>query len=106
MSSADEARPAPRPGSEEAEHEKEARKIEAVSPEGRPAVPEVKAGGIGLLLISVVVALVVIGIVVAIVFRPIAGIAIAVLGVLIFLINPVVWASVFRASEREEVDQR
>lgn len=91
---------------EQAEHEKEARKIEAVSPEGRPAVPEVKAAGIGLMLVSIIVLLLVIGMIVALAVSEPAGIAIAALGVLIFLINPVVWASVLRASEREEVDHR
>lgn len=108
MSPADEARPVPKPEIEEPEEvrlEREAQKIEEVSPEGRPAVPEIKAGGIGLMLIAIVVLLVVIGIIVAIVYRPAAGIGIAAFGLVILLFNPVVWASIFRASEREEVDQ-
>lgn len=108
MSSADEARRAPKPEitePEEVEKEIEAQKIEKVSPEGRPADPRIKAGGIGLMLVSIVALLVVIGIIVAVVYQPAAGIAIAAIGLVIFFFNPTVWASIFRASEREEVDQ-
>ena len=77
--------------------------IERESPEGRPANPAMRAGGIGLTIVGVTLAIVLVGIVLAIAWDRTMGIIIASLGVLFMALNPAVWGSAVRAAEREKI---
>lgn len=78
--------------------------IAEVSPEGVPAHPEMGPRQIGLLLAAIVVGIFVIALVVAVLVSPSVGAALGVLALLLFVGNPAVWAALFRAKERSDVD--
>lgn len=74
--------------------------IHEISPEGEPGDPEVGPRGIGLLLLGFGAALLLIGVVVAVVYHAYLGVAAFALGVLLMLVNPQFWVAVLRARER------
>lgn len=76
--------------------------IEEISPEGRPADPELGPRRMSLFLSLLVGLILLIGVVTAIFGSVIMGFAFVVLGITWMLVNPAVWASVSRARERGE----
>ena len=76
------------------------------SPEGRPADPTLTPGKIGLLLASMVVVLLTVAIVLALLAQNTAAIIVGVVGLLLFVANPAVWAAVLRARERAETRKK
>lgn len=81
-----------------------AKQIAEASPEGVPANPDAGPKVIGLMLAGIVVLLLVVAVVVAAFASPGVGLAIGGLGLLLFVANPAVWASVLRAKERAEIE--
>ncbi len=80
--------------------------IEAVSPEGRPADPTLRAGGMLKWLMVSVVLVAIAAVAVGFWQGPGAGIAVFVIGCGIgIVVNPEVWAAFFRARERTRVDK-
>lgn len=75
------------------------------SPEGRPAHPTVGPRSFGVILILIALMFVVLGIVFAILVQPIAAIAFAGLGLIVFAANPQVWTALLRGKERAKIDQ-
>jgi hypothetical protein len=69
------------------------------SPEGRPAHPGLRAGGISAMLALIVAGGLILALLVALVSPPV-GIGIAAVSVLALVLNPVFWASLSRAKER------
>ncbi|GEM_PF-5881074 len=68
-------------------------------PEGRPAHPEIGTKSISILLMSVVVALLVAAIVLAIFTTWPFAVAVGALGLLLYVGNPVVWAAILRTQD-------
>ncbi len=81
----------------------DAETVTKVSPEGRPADPGLRGCGTAVILAAFAGLMVVGGIVVAVAWSLPAGVATALLGLFLFLVNPAVWASVARAKQREDV---
>lgn len=69
-------------------------------PEGRPAHPEYGTRTISVLLLSVIVALFVAALVLAIFTTWQFAVAVGALGLLLYVANPVVWAAVLRTQDR------
>lgn len=85
--------------------EVQADQIEAASPEGRPADPKLRAGGMFKWLMVSFVLITAAAIGMAIWQGPAAGIAVFVIGCGIGIVsNTEVWAAFFRARERARVD--
>ena len=68
-------------------------------PEGRPAHPEYGARSISVLLLSVIVALFVAALVLAIFTTWQFAVAVGGLALLLYLVNPVVWAAILRTQD-------
>lgn len=80
--------------------------ITRISVDGRPAHPEIGPRRIRRLMVSLVGAILILGVLVAlIVGRPI-GLGMAAFGVLFLIANPELWATVFRAKERRRAQRR
>jgi hypothetical protein len=80
-------------------------RVTAESPEGRPAHPTVGAASFGILLALVAGALFIIGVAAAFFVQPIAAIVFAVLGLVVFAVNPQIWTALLRGQERSAVDR-
>jgi len=80
--------------------------IERTSAEGRPAHPEMGPGRIGALLALIALMILIAGVIVGLTVRPMAGVLITGLGVLVLVVNPEVWAAIFRARERGKAKRR
>lgn len=95
----------PKPSANTAPPEVQADQIEAASPEGRPADPTLRAGGMLKWLMVSVVLITVAAIAIGAWQGLGAGIAVFVIGCGIGIVaNTEVWASFFRARERARVD--
>lgn len=81
-------------------HTKE--EIKEVSPEGEPAHPEAGPKKITGYMVLAVVTLIVAAIVLAIMGQTVIAIGLGVAAVLMMILNPVFWASVMRAKERND----
>lgn len=82
-----------------------AREIGRVSPEGRPGGARLRSGQIRMILIGLFVVFLLAGAVVAWSVNLYVGGAIAVVGVLALVLNPVVVAAELRAEERARVER-
>ncbi|HMN41223.1 MAG TPA: hypothetical protein PKE29_10285 [Phycisphaerales bacterium] len=89
----------------QADREQLAQKIEAVSPDGRPAHPQIGPRGIGKMLLLFALVVLIAGVVVGVWLSRPLGIAIAVVGAVLFVFNPTVWAAVGRARERGKINR-
>ncbi len=87
------------------DREELATKIEAVSPEGRPADPEMGPKRIGMFLGAMVGVMVLIGVLVSILGSRPLGAAIAIFGIMLLAVHPTVWAAILRAKERKDVNK-
>jgi hypothetical protein len=86
---------------------KEAERIRRVSPEGLPAHPEARGGTLVLLTAAAMMVLLMISIALAAYGAFWLAATVTALGLLFgVLANPVVWASVLRARERDHADER
>ncbi len=79
-------------------------RIGRASPEGRPAHPEWGVTAIGLAIVAVVVLVCAVAVGAGIVFGPIAGFLVLMLGLGVAVVgNPEIWAAGSRAAERHEI---
>ena len=85
------------------ENERLADEIAKASPEGRPAYPGLGPKGIWAMLAGAALLIVVAGLIVAIVENRSLGLTATVIGLVLFVANPVFWASILRAKERGDV---
>lgn len=84
------------------------RQVEAIaheSPEGRPTREPLSSRGIKTLLIGLFASAIAVGLLIALFVHIVAGVAIAIVGALLLLANPVVWAAAHRAEERRKIEQ-
>lgn len=86
--------------------ERYASQVEHVSSEGRPGDPRLRSTRLRVLMVSLAAVLFLIAAVFAWRFNAAAGISVAVIGLIFLFANPVVWAGLSRASEREKVEQK
>jgi Flp pilus assembly protein TadB len=75
-------------------------------PEGRPAHPEYGTRTISVLLLSVIVALFVAALVLAIFTTWQFAVAVGALALLLYLVNPVVWAAILRTQDSAHSEGR
>jgi hypothetical protein len=75
------------------------------SPEGVPAHPGAGPKQISLLLAAFVVLLFVVALAIGLLISSAAGAMIGLIALVVFIANPAVWASGFRAKERHEIQQ-
>ncbi len=80
--------------------------IEHISPEGRPGEPRMGPRQIGLLIGGLAILVLAGGIAAMALLSVAAGLFILALGIALLIANPVVWASIGRASERAEAKHR
>ncbi|UYV14087.1 MAG: hypothetical protein NCW75_07295 [Phycisphaera sp.] len=81
----------------------DARRIAEVSPEGIPADPKTDRRTIGRILTGSFLVVAIVSVLLAIFVNPWIGLICGVLAVLLMLINPVLWASLSRMKERENI---
>jgi hypothetical protein len=79
--------------------------LEKTSPEGRPPSPAMKSWQIRHLLLAVAVLLLIVGVVVAIFVNPVVGLVGTVGSLVMFALNPSVWAAFSRISERKDAEE-
>jgi hypothetical protein len=77
--------------------------IESSSPEGRPAHPNVGPAGITLLALLPFVIIALAAVALALFIDIAIGVAVGLLGTIIFALNPQLWAGIFRAQERNRI---
>ena len=94
--------PAEHPGVDEASTEARREIIEVVSPEGRPADPNFGTRQLGMMLVAIVVGMLVVAIVLALLTQTVLAIAVGVIGILLFVVNPEIWAAILRTRERQK----
>lgn len=82
------------------------REIERISPEGKPAHPEMGPRRLGFLLVGLAALILLVGVAVAILVDVTGGIVVAALGLALFLVSPGFWATIFRARERAVAQHR
>lgn len=87
------------------EREELAARISEISPEGRPADPAMGPRRIGLLLAGAASLFLIVGVVMALSTTVAVGVAMGAFGLVLFALNPEVWAAIARAQEREEVNE-
>jgi hypothetical protein len=86
--------------------DKDAADIAAVSPEGAPANPKLGSSGIAKLIALSVLAVIVASLLAGVIISPAAGWGVFVVSMLLaVVINPVIYASVLRARERDYAAQ-
>lgn len=86
------------------QHTTTATEISDVSPDGIPAHPSYSAGRIGVFVVATMMLIMLIAVLIAAYVSAAFGVAIGVIGFASFVLNPAVWASVFRAKERAEIE--
>ncbi len=87
------------------EPESRSKRIERVSPEGRPAHPEYDTGNIRNLLIGAVALVVLLSVATAVFAGLAAGAVVLVFGLgVAILMNPAIWAASLRAKERSRLE--
>lgn len=80
----------------------ESRRIARLSPEGIPGDPHTDRHAVGRLIQMMVVIALVVALALAVFVNRWAGIAVGVLALGLMLFNPVLWAAILRAKEREQ----
>ncbi|MEZ6234005.1 MAG: hypothetical protein R3B68_07435 [Phycisphaerales bacterium] len=101
------SRPAQRPagvplGVDEESTEARREIIEVVSPEGRPGDPNFGSRQLGMMLVAIVVGMLVVALVLALLTQTVLAIAVGVIGILLFVVNPEIWAAILRTRERHK----
>lgn len=81
--------------------DEKARRIAEQSPEGIPADPDTNQQTIGRLLFVAVVLILAVALAVAVFGNRWLGLGVGVLALFLLLVNPVLWAAILRAKERD-----
>lgn len=80
----------------------ESRRIAKLSPEGIPGDPHTDRQAVGRLIQMMVVVALVVALALAVFVNRWVGVAVGVLALGLMLFNPVLWAAILRAKEREQ----
>jgi len=83
-----------------------AEEVSVESPEGRPADPAIGSRGLKAMVLIVAAAVMVAAVLVGILVSVGLGLAIAGMGIVFLLVNPIVGAAMMRSKERERVEDR
>lgn len=81
-------------------------RIKSESPEGRPANPDFGSRSFGVVLIFIAFFMMLGATVLALFIQPLAAIVVGVLALVVFLVNPEVWAALLRGKERDAIERR
>lgn len=103
---AQEEQTSPEQAADPVPEEELAKEVAAVSPEGKPADPQVGMRQFAKFWLVLALAVMVLGLILGLAWEPVVGIVVAVVGLVSLIVNPEVLAGILRAKDHEKAADR